>query len=142
MAFSLSVLSQNTRASSCGDLCGYSLISGKPASWVCKSEQLFVSSDCDTTGLALPVLSHQHCFLWLCFIHNNQGLGVVTSNEQPSKASHKSQPNTMFGGPSRLMAALSSLRLHLDLREGGVYSGFSIYASKDRGWSATARDEM
>lgn len=54
----------------------------------------------------------------------------MTSNEQASKAYHKSQPNTAFAGSLRLMAALSSLRLHLDLREGGVYSGFSIMLPK------------
>lgn len=138
----ISILSQNIRVSSPGDLHGISLITEKPASWACKSEQLFVSSDCDTTGLALPVLSHQHCFLWLCFIHNNQGLGAMTRNEQASKASHKSQTNTVFGGSSRLMAALSSLRLHWDLRQCDIFSGCSVYASRDRGGSTSTGNRM
>lgn len=81
--------------------------------------------------VALTVLNHQHCFLWLCFFCSNQALGVVTSNEKASKSSHKFQSNTVFGGSSRLMTAPSSLRLCWDLRGGGIHSCF-----RDLAWSA------
>ena len=102
----LSVFLQSTRASFWGEPHGHLLISEEPAGWAYTVEQLFVSFDCDNSELALPVLSHQHCFLWLCFIHNNQGLEAVSSKEQASQSSHKFQPNTMFGSSSRLMTAV------------------------------------
>lgn len=128
---------QSIRASFWGELHGHLLISEKPAAWACTVEQLFVSFDCDTSGLALPGLSHQHCFLWLCFIHNNQGLAAVSSKEQASKSSHKFQPNTMFGSSSRLMTTLSCLRLIWDPRWGGIHALFSISICRDGRWSAS-----
>lgn len=44
-----------------------------------------VGFDEDTVGLTLPGLGLQRCFLWLCFICSNQGLGVVTSIRRPPR---------------------------------------------------------
>lgn len=89
----------------------------------------FIYFGCDMTAAELGRL---HCLLWICFIHNNQGCGVVTCNGQASKTCHKSQSKTVFRGSSRLMATFSSLRLGWDLRKYSIVTlAFSLPETTD-----------